>query len=38
MPALVAKLRKVETTTVGHPRHWGFMDWGMKRRRWSSTP
>lgn len=25
-PALVAKLEQVETATVGHSRHWGFMD------------
>jgi regulator of RNase E activity RraA len=25
-PAVVAKLRQVETATVGHWRHWGFMD------------
>ncbi len=25
-PELVAKLMKVETATVGHSRHWGFMD------------
>jgi 4-hydroxy-4-methyl-2-oxoglutarate aldolase len=25
-PGLVAKLMKVETATVGHSRHWGFMD------------
>ena len=25
-PALVAKLEKVETATVGHSQHWGFMD------------
>jgi 4-hydroxy-4-methyl-2-oxoglutarate aldolase len=24
--AVLAKLRKVETATVGHSRHWGFMD------------
>ncbi len=28
--ALVAKLRKVETATVGHSRHWGFMDRGIQ--------
>ena len=25
-PAIVAKLVQVETATVGHTRHWGFMD------------
>ena len=25
-PALVKKLLQVETATVGHFRHWGFMD------------
>ncbi|HRD76136.1 MAG TPA: RraA family protein [Hyphomicrobiaceae bacterium] len=29
-PALVAKLQKVETATVGHWRHWGFMDRGIQ--------
>jgi 4-hydroxy-4-methyl-2-oxoglutarate aldolase len=29
-PALVDKLRKVETATVGHSRHWGFMDRGIQ--------
>jgi regulator of RNase E activity RraA len=29
-PALVAKLMKVETATVGHWRHWGFMDRGIQ--------
>ena len=29
-PALVAKLLKVETATVGHFRHWGFMDRGIQ--------
>lgn len=28
--ALVAKLTKVETATVGHWRHWGFMDRGIQ--------
>ena len=31
LPAeLVAKLMKVETATVGHWRHWGFMDRGIQ--------
>ena len=25
-PAVVARLAQVETATVGHTRHWGFMD------------
>lgn len=25
-PAVVAKLAQVETATIGHTRHWGFMD------------
>jgi 4-hydroxy-4-methyl-2-oxoglutarate aldolase len=29
-PELVAKLMKVETATVGHSRHWGFMDRGIQ--------
>ena len=29
-PALVAKLAKVETATVGHSQHWGFMDRGIQ--------
>ncbi len=29
-PELVAKLLKVETATVGHSRHWGFMDRGIQ--------
>ena len=29
-PALLDKLRKVETATVGHSRHWGFMDRGIQ--------
>lgn len=29
-PALVAKLEKVETATVGHSQHWGFMDRGIQ--------
>jgi 4-hydroxy-4-methyl-2-oxoglutarate aldolase len=29
-PALVQKLLKVETATVGHSRHWGFMDRGIQ--------
>ena len=28
--ALVAKLLKVETATVGHSQHWGFMDRGIQ--------
>lgn len=28
--ALVAKLEQVETATVGHWRHWGFMDRGIQ--------
>jgi len=27
---LVAKLQRVETATVGHSRHWGFMDRGIQ--------
>jgi 4-hydroxy-4-methyl-2-oxoglutarate aldolase len=30
VPDLVAKLMKVETATVGHSRHWGFMDRGIQ--------
>jgi 4-hydroxy-4-methyl-2-oxoglutarate aldolase len=29
-PALVRKLLQVETATVGHSRHWGFMDRGIQ--------
>jgi regulator of RNase E activity RraA len=29
-PAILAKLLKVETATVGHSRHWGFMDRGIQ--------
>jgi regulator of RNase E activity RraA len=29
-PALVAKLEQVETATVGHSQHWGFMDRGIQ--------
>lgn len=29
-PALVAKLVRAEPATIGHFRHWGFMDPGMK--------
>jgi 4-hydroxy-4-methyl-2-oxoglutarate aldolase len=29
-PELVSKLMKVETATVGHSRHWGFMDRGIQ--------
>ncbi len=29
-PAILAKLMKVETATVGHSRHWGFMDRGIQ--------
>jgi 4-hydroxy-4-methyl-2-oxoglutarate aldolase len=29
-PELVAKLLMVETATVGHSRHWGFMDRGLQ--------
>jgi 4-hydroxy-4-methyl-2-oxoglutarate aldolase len=29
-PELVARLKKVETATVGHSRHWGFMDRGIQ--------
>jgi 4-hydroxy-4-methyl-2-oxoglutarate aldolase len=29
-PELVAKLMRVETATVGHSRHWGFMDRGIQ--------
>jgi 4-hydroxy-4-methyl-2-oxoglutarate aldolase len=29
-PELAAKLLKVETATVGHSRHWGFMDRGIQ--------
>lgn len=29
-PALAAKLQKVETATVGHSQHWGFMDRGIQ--------
>jgi 4-hydroxy-4-methyl-2-oxoglutarate aldolase len=28
--ALVEKLRRVETATVGHSQHWGFMDRGIQ--------
>ena len=28
--ALVEKLQRVETATVGHSRHWGFMDRGIQ--------
>jgi regulator of RNase E activity RraA len=40
-PELVAKLEKVETATVGHSRHWGFMDRGiqplLRRKRVAGT-
>jgi 4-hydroxy-4-methyl-2-oxoglutarate aldolase len=40
-PALCEKLMQVETATVGHSRHWGFMDRGiqplLKRRRIAGT-
>lgn len=29
-PALVEKLRRVETATIGHSQHWGFMDRGIQ--------
>ncbi len=29
-PRLVEKLERVETATVGHSRHWGFMDRGIQ--------
>jgi 4-hydroxy-4-methyl-2-oxoglutarate aldolase len=29
-PALAEKLRRVETATVGHSQHWGFMDRGIQ--------
>jgi 4-hydroxy-4-methyl-2-oxoglutarate aldolase len=29
-PALVEKLMKVETATIGHTRHWGFMHRGIQ--------
>jgi 4-hydroxy-4-methyl-2-oxoglutarate aldolase len=29
-PELVARLMQVETATVGHSRHWGFMDRGIQ--------
>ncbi len=29
-PAILQKLMKVETATVGHSRHWGFMDRGIQ--------
>ncbi len=29
-PELVARLMRVETATVGHSRHWGFMDRGIQ--------
>jgi 4-hydroxy-4-methyl-2-oxoglutarate aldolase len=29
-PALAAKLSRVETATVGHSQHWGFMDRGIQ--------
>jgi regulator of RNase E activity RraA len=39
--ALCQKLMQVETATVGHSRHWGFMDRGiqplLKRRRIAGT-
>jgi regulator of RNase E activity RraA len=28
--ALIAKLERVETATIGHWRHWGFMDRGIQ--------
>ena len=28
--ALVEKLQKVETATIGHSQHWGFMDRGIQ--------
>jgi 4-hydroxy-4-methyl-2-oxoglutarate aldolase len=40
-PALIEKLVKVETATVGHTRHWGFMDRGiqplLRRKRVAGT-
>jgi 4-hydroxy-4-methyl-2-oxoglutarate aldolase len=30
LPELVARLMQVETATVGHSRHWGFMDRGIQ--------
>ena len=39
--ALIEKLSKVETATVGHTRHWGFMDRGiqplLRRKRIAGT-
>lgn len=39
--ALVEKLSRVETATIGHSQHWGFMDRGiqplLKRRRIAGT-
>ncbi|KGM32599.1 RraA family protein [Inquilinus limosus] len=29
-PVLVEKLRRVETATIGHSQHWGFMDRGIQ--------
>lgn len=29
-PILVEKLQQVETATIGHSRHWGFMDRGIQ--------
>ena len=29
-PALTQKFRDVETATIGHSRHWGFMDGGIR--------
>jgi regulator of RNase E activity RraA len=40
-PELVKKLEKVETATVGHSRHWGFMDRAiqplLRRKRVAGT-
>lgn len=40
-PSLVEKLSRVETATIGHSQHWGFMDRGiqplLKRRRIAGT-
>ena len=40
-PSLCEQLMRVETATVGHSRHWGFMDRGiqplLKRRRIAGT-
>src|SRR5918999_1110489 len=40
-PTLIDKLSRVETATVGHTRHWGFMDRGiqplLRRKRIAGT-